>query len=281
MLGEKEAEAIVKVIEVFRTNGIAPKDMRVLFEKRGAAKKAGEAVEKAVDNIGALRAHCGMDGALFGRMITGSVVGRIDSCLLVAHALTVHPLQSVGDYFSVQDTLKDKLDFTDDAGASHTNSVELTSGLFYEYWVFDVRQALANFNGLAARDISGIIGWLTRAIHGLEPAAKRGSTAPFGNVPFFMVEVGRRQPRTLMDAFEKAMPFADSSKAVERLQAYRETANRRSGAPQAFLLEGAETTAFADTKELPLIEALSLQVQEYVESRVEELAKAIASRKVA
>ena len=127
-----------------------------------------------------------------------------------------------------------------------------------------------------------LIGWLTRAIHGLEPAAKRGSTAPFGNVPFFMVEVGRRQPRTLMDAFEKAMPFADSTKAVEWLQAYRETANRRSGAPHAFLLEGTDDTAAKeDAKGLPLIEALSLQVQEYVKPRVAELAKTIAGRKAA
>jgi len=271
VLGEVEAQAIIQAIRTFKDNGVAPEKMRELFEKRGAARKVGETVEQAVANVGALKAHCGIDGALFGRMITGSVVGRVDSCMLVSHALTVHPLVSVGDYFSVKDTLKRELEFADDNGASHTNSVELTSGLFYEHWVFDVRQAVKNFAGLDASQIARIAGWLVRAVYALEPAAKRGSTAPFGNVPFYMIELGRRSPRTLMDAFEKALPHADSEAAVAALLAYREASNRKAGKTTALTLDSEDVAALADEKDIPLVEALSKLVETQVASAVEAL----------
>jgi CRISPR system Cascade subunit CasC len=256
VIGEVEAEAIIKAIVTIHQGGIAPKDMREIFEKAAARKKAGQAVIEAIENISALKAHCGLDGALFGRMITGSVLSRVDACVHVAHALTVHPIKSVGDYFSVQDNRQ--LQFDEDAtGGSHNNSVELTTGLFYQYSVGDLRQMVTNFAGYSAEQIGQVIGWLVRAAYRVECAAKLGSTAPFGNMPFFAVELGKRQPRTLMDAFEMSMKNADSKVAAERLLAYRELRVLLDGATELLRIDDPAVLERARAQNRAAIEVLA------------------------
>ena len=71
----------------------------------------------------------------------------------VAHALTVHPLASVSDFFSVQDLLKPE----EDPGASHINTSELTSGLFYGYAVVDLRQMAQNFAELTGEQRGALV----------------------------------------------------------------------------------------------------------------------------
>ena len=55
----------------------------------------------------------------------------------------------------------------------------------------------------------------------MEPAAKRGSTAPYSGLRDAIVEIGRRQPRSLMGAFERAVKAVEgkaiSEVARERL----------------------------------------------------------------
>jgi CRISPR system Cascade subunit CasC len=255
VIGEKEAEAIIAAAMIFRDNGVDPfggtGDLRALFEKRGMAKKfakrlvdaetikpeEAEASEKlledAVTNIRALKAHAGMDGALFGRMATGSVVSRVESCVHVAHAITVHAIQATADYFSVQDTLKDE----DDPGASHTNNSEIASGLFYEYVVIDLRQITQNFASLTPEQQAEIVGWMVRIVYAAEPSAKRGSTAGYGAGLYYLAEVGKRQPRTLAAAFQKALPLKGNApmwrRAVAALTEHREDLNIKAGAPKA------------------------------------------------
>jgi CRISPR system Cascade subunit CasC len=247
VLGEKEVEAIVAGIEVFRKAGIAPSGgagpLRELFEKRGAARKivkdladAGaqeKALEDAITNIRAVRAHAGMDGALFGRMTTGSVVSRVSSCVHVAHAITVHAIQATADYFSVQDTLNAE----DEPGASHTNNVEIASGLFYEYVVIDMRQVVHNFASLSPEQQGEVVAWVVRALYATECSAKRGSTAGYGAGLYYLAEVGQRQPRTLAAAFQKALPLKGAvplwRRAVSSLNEHREDLNLKGGAPRA------------------------------------------------
>jgi CRISPR system Cascade subunit CasC len=258
VIGEREAEAIVAGVKVFREAGISASggagDLRDLFEKRGTAKKVAKALlaskkisaeevdakEKALDdaisNIRSLKAHAGLDGALFGRMATGSVISRVESCVHVAHAITVHAIQASADYFSVQDSLSED----DDPGASHTNNTEIASGLFYEYAVIDVRQVTQNFAGLSPEQQAETVAWIVRAIYASECSAKRGSTAGYGAGLYFLVETGRRQPRTLAAAFQKAIPTKDRKddrpmwqRAISALKEHREEMNIKGGAPSA------------------------------------------------
>jgi CRISPR system Cascade subunit CasC len=257
VIGEKEVEAIISVAKILRDSGISPEgqkagsDLRALFEKRGAAKKlvkamveaktvpAAEAdareklLDDAIANIKSLPAHVGLDGALFGRMTTGSVVSRVESCVHVAHAITVHAIQATADYFSVQDTLKNE----DDPGASHTNHVEIASGVFYYYVVIDLRQITQNFSSLTAEQQAEIVGWVVRAVYVSECSAKRGSTAGYGAGLYYLAEVGQRQPRTLAAAFQEALSLKGEGplwrRAASRIKEHRADLNLKGGTPKS------------------------------------------------
>jgi CRISPR system Cascade subunit CasC len=77
---------------------------------------------------------------------------------------------------------------------------ELTSGLFYGYVVVDLGALLGNLGGdagLAAK----VAEHLVHLVATVSPGAKKGSTAPYAYAEHVLVEAGRRQPRTLANAF--------------------------------------------------------------------------------
>ncbi len=148
----------------------------------------------------------GLEGALFGRMVTSDPGANIDAAVHVAHAFTVHQEESESDYFSVVDDLQRK---DEDAGAAHIGDVELTAGLFYGYAVVDVPGLVSNLEGCPASDwknadttLAGkVIEHLLHLIATVSPGAKLGSTAPYSCADLMLVEAGVRQPRSLANAF--------------------------------------------------------------------------------
>ena len=128
----------------------------ICAEHSGDAKAAGDA---AVDlfntrrgegaNFRAFRESAalpgGIEGALFGRMVTSDPAANIEAAVHVAHAFTVHPEESESDYFSVVDDLQGD---DEDAGAAHIGDMELTAGLFYGYVVVDVAGLVSNLEGV-------------------------------------------------------------------------------------------------------------------------------------
>ena len=87
------------------------------------------------------RLPAGLEGALFGRMVTSDPGANIEAAIHVAHALTVHREESESDYFSVVDDLQRD---DEDAGAAHIGDTELTAGLFYGYVVIDIPGLVSN-----------------------------------------------------------------------------------------------------------------------------------------
>ncbi len=166
--------------------------------------------------------HGGLEGALFGRMVTSDPGANIEASVHVAHAFTVHAEESESDYFSVVDDLQRE---DEDAGAAHIGDMELTAGLFYGYVVVDLPGLVSNLQGCKAEE------WLTedrelaaQVIHNLlhliatvSPGAKLGSTAPYGRARFMLVEAGSGQPYSLADAFRKPTK-AQLEDVLERLQ---------------------------------------------------------------
>ena len=150
----------------------------------------------------------GLEGALFGRMVTSDPGANIDAAIHVAHALTVHAEESESDYFSVVDDLPSE---NEDAGAAHINDTELTAGLFYGYVVVDVPGLVSNLEGCPAeewqstdRTLAGkVVEHLLHLIATVSPGAKLGSTAPYACADLMLVEAGSRQPRSLANAFRK------------------------------------------------------------------------------
>jgi CRISPR system Cascade subunit CasC len=139
----------------------------------------------------------------------------------------------VTDFFSVQDLLK--TGEGEDRGGSHANTSELTSGLFYGYVVVDLGQLNQNFAALSNDQRAGVAAWIVRAVAQVEPAAKLGSTAPYSGLRELMVEIGRRQPRSLIGCFERPVKATKertlSEEARHRLQAHATEMDILMGAP--------------------------------------------------
>ena len=167
----------------------------------------------------------GLEGALFGRMVTSDPGANIDAAVHVAHAFTVHQEESESDYFSVVDDLQRE---DEDPGAAHIGDMELTAGLFYGYLVVDVPGLVSNLEGCAAgewqsadRELAAqVIHNLIHLIATVTPGAKLGSTAPYACADLVLVEAGRRQPRSLANAFRcpaKAQTEAAAKALVDEL----------------------------------------------------------------
>lgn len=178
---------------------------------KGAQQAAKEAVKKDVKkNLRALKRAAGLDAAMFGRMVTGDILARGDAAVHVAHALTVHGEEAEADYFSaVDDLLGDGAN--EERGSGHIGTVELTSGLYYQYVVVDVPLLVSNLEGCEAvhwqnadRELGGAV--VERLVHTMStvtPGAKLGSTAPHARALLVLAEVGEAQPRSLANAFLK------------------------------------------------------------------------------
>ena len=166
----------------------------------------------------------GLEGALFGRMVTSDPGANIEAAIHVAHAFTVHNEESESDYFSVVDDLQRD---DEDAGAAHIGDMELTAGLFYGYVVVDVPGLVSNLEGCYAEDwptadrtlAAQVVEHLLHLIATVSPGAKLGSTAPYACADLMLVEAGSRQPRSLANAF-RSPAKAQVEDATAKLSGY-------------------------------------------------------------
>ena len=166
----------------------------------------------------------GLEGALFGRMVTSDPGANIEAAIHVAHAFTVHREESESDYFSVVDDLQRD---DEDAGAAHIGDMELTAGLFYGYVVVDLPGLVSNLEGCSAEDwlttdrtlAAQVVECLLHLIATVSPGAKLGSTAPYACADLMLVEAGTRQPRSLANAF-RSPAKAQVEDATAKLSGY-------------------------------------------------------------
>ena len=166
----------------------------------------------------------GLEGALFGRMVTSDPGANIEAAIHVAHAFTVHNEESESDYFSVVDDLQRD---DEDAGAAHIGDMELTAGLFYGYVVVDLPGLVSNLEGCRADDwptddrtlAAQVVEHLLHLIATVSPGAKLGSTAPYACADLMLVEAGNRQPRSLANAF-RSPAKAQVEDATAKLSGY-------------------------------------------------------------
>ena len=183
-----------------------------------ARRGEGNNFRALLDNA---RLPAGLEGALFGRMVTSDPGANIEAAVHVAHAFTVHREESESDYFSVVDDLQRD---DEDAGAAHIGDMELTAGLFYGYVVVDVPGLVSNLEGSDPKDwldadrrlASKVVEHLVHLIATVSPGAKLGSTAPYGYADLMLIEAGGRQPRSLANAF-RSPARAQVEDAVKRL----------------------------------------------------------------
>jgi len=200
LLGHVELEYLVRLAQEAAATGSAAAATKLLTDK--FARGEGKSNLKALTDGAALPA--GLEGALFGRMVTSDPDANTEAAIHVAHAFTVHAEEAESDYFTVVDDLTREAGEVGTAGIFET---ELTSGLFYGYVVVDVAGLVTNLGGdrvLAGR----VVRHLLHLIATVSPGAKRGSTAPYAYAEMMLVELGTRQPRSLAGAFRSPVPNA-------------------------------------------------------------------------
>lgn len=215
------------------------------------------------DNLRSLVLNCGLESALFGRMVTSDVLTSRDAAVYVAHAFTVHEAQVENDYFTVVDDLLFDAGEQSSAGIFDT---ELASGLYYGYVVVDVPQLVANLEGVKMKDwantspdkreLAGrVVQHLLHLIATVSPGAKRGSTAPFEWAKFMLVEAGDWQPRSLAGAFHNALPTNEPAirkAAVQRLSNELSQLDAAYGAPLARRYLAVDDVVVPGAQRLPL-----------------------------
>lgn len=211
LLGYPEYEHLKKIcLEVGKLADVCQENARLYLLERLNSER---------DNLQQMQLNCGLESALFGRMVTSDLLAGRDAAIYVAHAFTVHEAQVENDYFTVVDDL---LQESGELGSAGIFDTELASGLYYGYVVVDVRQLVENLEGgIAAKDcfadttpvekrkLAGtVVEHLLHLIATVSPGAKRGSTAPFDWAKFMLVEAGDWQPRSLAGAFHDALPLS-------------------------------------------------------------------------
>jgi CRISPR system Cascade subunit CasC len=147
---------------------------------KGDAKEAKDEVERFFhtkrQNLRTLKNGAGLETALFGRMVTSDPAANTDAAIHVAHAFTVHEIERELDFMTAVDDLKGP-ESGDDAGAAGMFDMELASGLYYGYVVFDVPLLVENLT--RDREIAAkVVEHLLHLIVQVSPGAKKGSTAP-------------------------------------------------------------------------------------------------------
>ena len=205
------------------------------------------------------RLPAGLEGALFGRMVTSDPGANIDAAVHVAHAFTVHREESESDYFSVVDDLQDE-----DAGAAHIGDMELTAGLFYGYVVVDVPGLVSNLEGChpeewesAEKSLAAkVVEHLVHLIATVSPGAKLGSTAPYGYADLILVEGGTRQPRSLANAYRNPAK-AQTVEAANALSGYLQKLDDCYGVKEARRVMSVEKCAIPGAAPLNLDELAS------------------------
>ena len=204
------------------------------------------------------RLPAGLEGALFGRMVTSDPGANIEAAIHVAHAFTVHQeeSESESDYFSVVDDLQGD---DEDAGAAHIGDMELTAGLFYGYVVVDVPGLVSNLEGCQAEEwestdrelAAKVVEHLTHLIATVSPGAKLGSTAPYACADLVLIEAGSRQPRSLANAYREPSK-ARVTDATNALAGYLGKLDNAYGANEARRVMSVEDCEISNAERLCL-----------------------------
>jgi CRISPR system Cascade subunit CasC len=220
LFGKPEADYLVNLLARCAAAGTEPAALAALDVHLKTEKRNFRALLR---QAGHGQLFAGLEGALFGRFVTSDILARSDAPVHVAHAFTVHALDTEVDYF----TAVDELNRESEPGAAHAGDMELGAGLFYGYVAVDLPLLVSNLTGCDARAWRGqdetpaaaVLGSLIRAIATVSPGAKLGATAPYAYSECVLLEAGRQQPRSLANAYLQPLECQGDlmQRAVDRL----------------------------------------------------------------
>ena len=201
-LGRRQVESLAALgVEIFRAGGLATLE-----------KKVVQALVKDKNAI---------DVSLFGRMVADVTDLNVDAAVQVAHAISVHAVETEFDYFTAVDDHKNA-DAEEDAGAGMIGTVEFNSSTLYRYATVDVDALLRNLGDVeaTARAVDAFV----RSFITSMPTGKQNTFANRTLPDAIVVTVREDQSVSLVGAFEEAVTSTASSgrvhAAVQALVAY-------------------------------------------------------------
>lgn len=163
-------------------------------DPKASLKDAG--VKRALDTANSV------DLALFGRMVADASDLNVDAACQVAHAISVHPVETEFDYFTAVDDHKNAAD-DEDAGAGMIGTVEFNASTLYRYATVDADLLKKNL-GDAAATRAAIEAFLRAFITSM-PTGKQNTFANRTLPDAVVVSIRQTQPVNLVGAFEEAI----------------------------------------------------------------------------
>lgn len=196
-----------------RKNGEPPQETGyLLFLSRLQIEQlARAAVENAPDGDpaslkgfrgkGLLSGKNSIDLALFGRMVADVADLNVDASVQVAHAISVHGVETEYDYFTaVDDAKREEGAEGEDAGAAMIGTVEFNSSTLYRYATLDANRLFDNLGDLEAT-ARGVDAFLKAFIESM-PTGKQNTFANRTLPDAVVVMLRDTQPINLVGAFE-------------------------------------------------------------------------------
>lgn len=137
-----------------------------------------------------------VDVALFGRMVADQSDINVDAAAQVAHAISVHPVETEFDYY----TAVDDRNTDEETGAGMIGTVEFNSSTLYRYAAVDVDRLAENLGSTEATQ-RATEAFLTAFVRSM-PSGKQNTFANRTLPEAIMVRVRDSQPINLVGAFE-------------------------------------------------------------------------------
>ena len=113
-------------------------------------------------------AHDGLDIALFGRMVANAADMNVEAAAAVAHAISIHRVDSDIDFFTAVDDCKQD----DESGSAHMGNLEFNSATYYRYISLDLGQLA---DTMKTDDIAPAVEVFTKALFLAVPSARQAT----------------------------------------------------------------------------------------------------------
>ncbi|GAA1215032.1 type I-E CRISPR-associated protein Cas7/Cse4/CasC [Kitasatospora nipponensis] len=221
-----------------------------------------------------------VDIALFGRMVANAADINVDAAAQVAHALSVHRVESESDYY----TAVDDRNTADETGAGMIGTIDFNSATLYRYAALDVDRLEDNLGKGLAEDASPATP-VRRAVEvfldGFVSSLPTGKINTFGNhtLPdLVLVKLRSNRPISFVSAFERPITADEFGGHLEpacaRLADYVPEIERAYGEEDTdswVLRVGPATHKLADLgTEVPSMKQLTALVGAAVAERLEQ-----------
>ncbi|NDL56608.1 type I-E CRISPR-associated protein Cas7/Cse4/CasC [Phytoactinopolyspora mesophila] len=148
--------------------------------------------------------------SLFGRMVADQADLNVDAAAQVAHAISVHPVETEFDYYTAVDDTNPE----EDTGAGMIGTVEFNSSTLYRYATVDANRLADNLGDVEAtsRAVRTFVESFIRSM----PTGKQNTFANRTLPEAVIVMVRDTQPINLVGAFENPIRESEVEGRIKR-----------------------------------------------------------------